>query len=73
MFIVQSRLHVHVYYPKGHDKFLSEIYLTSKSKVDGNWTLNFRENAVKEIIKIEKLISGGIVSYLDKVVVDDDW
>ena len=65
--------YVGYYYPKGHDKFLSEIYLTSKSKVDGNWTLNFRENTIKEIIKIEKLISDGIVSYLDKVVVDDDW
>lgn len=62
------------YYPSGHDKLLSEIILSKNGVERNNWTLNFRENSILEIIKIDKLVREGILSYVDKVIVDnDDW
>ena len=62
------------YYPSGHDKLLSDIVLSKNGVERNNWTLNFRENSILEIIKIDKLVREGILSYIDKVIVDnDDW
>ena len=59
------------YYPSGHDKLLSEIILSKNGVERNNWTLNFKENSILEIINIDKLVREGILSYIDKVIVDN--